>query len=118
MEILRFMRPTEAHLQQIWDYKQAFLVADSSMDGAGPLRRMNSAEEWLAFCRSCETAPVTEKLVPATQFVLVRESDGKLVGMIQVRHCFNGYLEKYAGHIGYSVHPDERRRGYAALFDG
>ena len=27
---------------------------------------------------------------------------------------FNEYLEKYAGHIGYSVHPDERRKGYAS----
>ncbi len=33
--------------------------------------------------------------------------------MIQVRHRFNEYLEKYAGHIGYSVRPSERRKGYA-----
>ena len=33
--------------------------------------------------------------------------------MIQVRHYFNEYLEKYAGHIGYSVRPSERRKGYA-----
>ena len=34
--------------------------------------------------------------------------------MIQLRHCFNDYLERYGGHIGYSVRPDERRKGYAA----
>ena len=33
--------------------------------------------------------------------------------MIQIRHCFNEFLEKYAGHIGYSVCPTERRKGYA-----
>ena len=33
--------------------------------------------------------------------------------MLQVRHYFNEYLEKYAGHIGYSVRPSERRKGYA-----
>jgi len=33
--------------------------------------------------------------------------------MIQIRHYFNEYLEKYAGHIGYSVRPSERRKGYA-----
>ena len=33
--------------------------------------------------------------------------------MIQVRHYFNDYLEKYAGHIGYSTRPGERRKGYA-----
>ena len=46
--------------------------------------------------------------------MLVREEDHKIVGMIQVRHCFNDYLEKYGGHIGYSVAPDERRKGYAS----
>ena len=29
------------------------------------------------------------------------------------KECFNEYLEKYAGHIGYSVRPSERRKGYA-----
>ena len=56
---------------------------------------------------------VPARLVPATQFLFLRKSDNKLVGMIQVRHRFNDYLEKYAGHIGYSVRPSERRKGYA-----
>jgi predicted acetyltransferase len=43
----------------------------------------------------------------------VRESDSKIVGVIQIRHCFNEFLEKYAGHIGYSVCPSERKKGYA-----
>ena len=33
--------------------------------------------------------------------------------MIQVRHYFNDYLSRFGGHIGYSVKPDERRKGYA-----
>jgi len=114
MEGMRLIRPTEAYLEQIWAYKQEMHAADSSMDGAGPLRRVSSAQEWLKYSKTCETHPVSENLVPATQFIFVRESDNKLVGMIQVRHCFNDYLEKYAGHIGYSVRPNERRKGYAA----
>lgn len=114
MEGLRFIRPTEEYLEQVWAYKQEMYAADSSMDGAGPLRRVGSAEEWLELVRGYEAMPeATEKLVPATQFILVCESNNRLLGMLQVRHCMNAYLEKYAGHIGYSVRPSERRRGYA-----
>ncbi|MPN64964.1 hypothetical protein SDC9_212743 [bioreactor metagenome] len=33
--------------------------------------------------------------------------------MIQFRHELNDFLRNYGGHIGYSVHPDERKKGYA-----
>ena len=51
--------------------------------------------------------------VIATQFMLVHENDKKIIGMIQVRHYFNEYLEKFGGNIGYSVRPSERKKGYA-----
>lgn len=47
--------------------------------------------------------------------MLVREEDRKIVGVIQIRHYFNAYLEKYGGHIGYSTAPSERRKGYAEM---
>ncbi len=37
----------------------------------------------------------------------------RIYGMLQVRHELNEYLRKFAGHIGYSVRPTERRKGYA-----
>ena len=33
--------------------------------------------------------------------------------MLQVRHYLNEHLLRFGGHIGYSVRPSERRRGYA-----
>ena len=46
-------------------------------------------------------------------YLYVRKEDNKIVGIIQIRHRFNEFLEKYAGHIGYCVCPSERRKGYA-----
>ena len=113
-EKLILMLPSTEYADEIRAYRQEFLDAGDSMDGTGPLRRIADPYEWLQTVetyRRPETVP--EGLVQATQFIFVRESDQKLVGMLQVRHYFNDYLEKYAGHIGYSVRPSERRKGYA-----
>ena len=113
-EKLHLIQPTEAYADQIAAYRQAFIDSGESMDGTGSLIRMADPAEWLRQCRDLqheETVPAG--WVPSTQFICVRESDNKIVGMIQIRHRFNEFLEKYAGHIGYSVHPAERCKGYA-----
>ena len=105
------IEPTLEYAKDIEAYRQEFLEIEGSMDGCGSLRRCATGAEWIEKCRlGKDPATVPEGLVPATQFIYVRESDDRVVGMLQLRHCFNEYLEKYAGHIGYSVLPSERRR--------
>ena len=111
---IRLTVPTEEFSAQYEEYRREFLESGESMDGTGPLRRCETGKQWLAEIKKyLDPATLPEGKVIATQFIGVRNSDNRIVGMVQVRHYLNDYLKKFAGHIGYSVRPSERRKGYA-----
>lgn len=114
MENCILIKPDMSYIDDITSFRQEMLDANSSMDGTGPLRRMENIVDWLDFNQSLENKDtVPQNWVSTEQYIYVRESDNKIIGMIQFRHYFNDYIEKYAGHIGYSIRPNERRKGYA-----
>lgn len=100
---MKLIEPTMEYDQQIQAFRREYLEYGGSMDGSSSLRKFDKTQDWL------------DQLEPhTTQYMYVREEDNRMVGVIQIRHRFNEFLEKYAGHIGYCVHPSERRKGYAA----
>lgn len=114
MDELILIRPTEKYAAEISAYRQEFMEAGNSMDGCGSLKRIADPLEWIADTeRKSKKETCPEGLVAATQFLYIRKSDERLIGMIQIRHELNDYLKEYAGHIGYAVRPSERNKGYA-----
>lgn len=115
MDNLLLRLPSEADEAQIWAYREAVLKADNgTVNGGGGLGESECFTDWLRQ-NIANRRPETVKsgLMPATTLLVMREADGALVGFIDIRHTLNNHLLNFGGHIGYSVHPKERRKGYA-----
>jgi len=116
MENLILVKPSEEFLEEIRDYREELLAHDSHSHGDFGLYKFSDIPAWIEHCRLHEheeTLPNPEH-VTGEQFMLVREGDTRIFGMIAFRHSIDHpYLAKHGGHIGYGVRPLERRKGYA-----
>ena len=85
------------------------------MDGTSCLRDYEDMNAWFDFIRrSSKKETCRPDWVPDTQYVCIRRTDNRLVGMLDIRDELNEDCLRYYGHIGYSVRKSERRKGYAA----
>ena len=117
MDTIRLIKPSMDYAEDIMAYRREYLAndPDEDMDGANDLKKYSSAEEWLSQLEKRsrpETCP--ENRAPSDTLIAVRQSDNKIVGIIDLRHHIdNPVLKEWGGHIGYCVRPDARRKGYA-----
>ena len=111
-EILRLIKPTAEYKDQVMNYRKVFLDNKESFDGCAGLEDCNTFEEWIDFDNRL-SKKYGEGYVPSDVYLAIRESDDKLVGIIDIRKSLTDFLYNYGGNIGYSVIPEERRKGYA-----
>ena len=70
-------------------------------------------EEWLEENLQAEAGlNIPENWVPSIQFVSF-DDVGRALGFLNLRLRLNEGLLNHAGHIGYSIRPSERGKGYA-----
>ena len=111
-ERLELIIPTSEYKEQVMKYRKIFLENEESFDGCAGLEECNTYEEWLNF-ENRLSKKYGENYVPSDVYLGVRKSDNKLIGIIDIRKGLTDFLYNYGGNIGYSVIPDERRKGYA-----
>jgi len=108
---MQLIKPTIELKQKALEYRQAhFNCNEQAIEGDNGFDEAETYEIWLARLEEVE-AGRHEYLVPSsTYFAMI---NGEIVGVVDIRHRLNDFLLKSGGHIGYSVHPYERRKGYA-----
>lgn len=113
MEKFKHVRPIKKYEKRAIEYINEFYEYKSEINGVGELHRfLDDYDGWLLKLEEDRNRIPSEEKVPAETFFLVRESDDKIVGMINIRLVLNERLKKFGGHIGYSIRPTERQKGY------
>jgi predicted acetyltransferase len=115
MSKIKLVKPTMEYSQDIMKYRDEFIKSGDSMAGCGSLRDQETVADWLhelCLLENEETCP--EGKVCSNTYLAVRVEDNTLVGIIDFRHHIDHpILGLWGGHIGYSVRPSQRRKGYA-----
>ena len=112
---LNLIEPHMACEQAILAFREDYIAAGEGVETLGSLAQCSSVREWMErIAPFREEATTPPGRVPTRFYLCQRATDGKIVGLVQIRHPLNEYAEKFAGHIGYTICPSERRKGYAS----
>lgn len=112
MNEISLIKPTMEFAEDIIGFRQELLDTGSDFAGCGPLYDCTIADEWINIVENSEST-FEEGGVTSNSYIAVRRCDNKIVGIIDLRHHINHpILSVWGGHIGYTVRPSERKKGY------
>ena len=117
MEKFYLEKPSVDRKREIMEYINELAEYNSDTNGIGALSKIFEGytfEQALQRCLNMENKDYAEKWgrCQSRTFLLIRENDNKIVGVINIRWNLSESMLQFGGHIGYGIRPTERRRGY------
>lgn len=115
MDNIHLVVPAPEHEADAMAFAEEVMQADGDgIHGSAGLRAAKSYSAWLEIVAVSAAGTPLTNLFPSDTCFAVRQPGGKIVGIINIRHKLDSeFMRNYGGHIGYTVRPDERRRGCA-----
>lgn len=110
-EHLQLIQPTKALREEFLAFRTEF-PPDTEIPGFASMNTGDFDLDVRKALNHAQGVGLREGWVPAHTFWLVRNGR-TILGILQIRHSLTPFLEAEGGHIGYSVRPSERGRGYA-----
>lgn len=109
--------PNNKRKEEIIDYINELELYNSEINGIELLAKIldgYSFEETLENClkRSNKEYAIKNGKNQVNTYLLIRKSDNKIVGAINIRLNYGSGINKFNGNIGYGIRPTERRKGY------
>ena len=96
---IKLVVPDENYKEQVMEYKKEFLDNnDYNFDGCAGLEECGTYEEWIDFENRLYNK-YKENYVPSSVYLGVRESDNKVVGIIDLKHKVTDFLYRFGEGI-------------------
>ena len=92
---------------EIMSYKKEFAEIGDYINGSDGLTTIKNYKDWLKKLAKDKTGSPKR-----SELLMIRKSDNKVVGLANIRHSVENGFEISGGHIGYSIRPSERGKGY------
>lgn len=117
--MILLVKPNESFKTAIFEYKREMVEnGDIDLSGCGGLDKHDHYENWINSILQYshrDKLPEGSPYVEGSQWMLVNTKTKRILGFVNIRHYLNDFLTQFGGHIGYSIRPSERRKGYAKL---
>jgi predicted acetyltransferase len=89
-----------------------FNNGENTINGSCGIARFCEYDEWIMYIREVSKG-IRNDRIPSSTFFAIDKTTDEIVGIIDIRHFLNEE-HYYSGHIGYSVSPNNRCKGFGS----